>query len=244
MDHGVSGFIQTLAPIQGDVIAMQEVLVQNGWVTSQTIAQNLGYGHVNSAPYVGYGKSMWVLAFLTRHPILFFDERPLGPYRRGLRVLLNIRGQRVNFVTMHLTPYTAERPLTQANKLRSDFRKREIQDLLAWIGKPADPVVLLGDFNMLRGPVRFWGMNEYTLVTGAGYEDADGGFLPTNHDTFPMDEEATARAREKLPGCLVPSGLTLDYMFLSGRVKVLSTRVVKSEASDHWPLVARLRAGD
>lgn len=243
MQRGVPGLIRTLSPLQADVIAMQEVLVQNGHVTSHTIAQNLGMNHVSSLPYVAYGNSQWVLTFLTRYPVLYVDQRLLGRNRRALRVLVNVKGHRVNFVTMHLTPYTNEHPLKEANQIRSDLRKREIKDLLEWIGNPPDPVVLLGDFNMLRGAVQLWGLDEYSLVTSAGYTDADGGFFPINSDTFPLDEEAQRRANEKLPEFLVPSGITLDYVFLSGRIKALSTDVLKSDASDHWPLVARLRIG-
>ncbi|HMU82398.1 MAG TPA: hypothetical protein PKE49_12305 [Leptospiraceae bacterium] len=243
MQRGVPGLIRTLSPLQADVIAMQEVLVQNGHVSSQTIAQHLGMNHVSSLPYVAYGNSQWVLTILTRYPVLYVDQRLLGANRRALRVLLNVKGHRVNFVTMHLTPYTNEHPLKEANQIRSDLRKREIKDLLEWIGTPPDPVVLLGDFNMLRGAVRLWGLNEYSLVTSAGYTDADGGFLPTNSDTFPLDEEAKHRAGEKLPEFLVPSGITLDYVFLAGKISVLSTDVLKSDASDHYPLLARLRVG-
>lgn len=244
MNNGLSGFTRTLAPLQADVIAMQEVLVKDGYVTTRTIANSIGYKQINSSPYVSYGNNHWVLSFLTRYQVLFADETKIGDYRRALRVILNVNGHRVQFVTLHLTPYSEKHPLLSSNERRSDSRKKEIHDLLTWIGRPKDPVVLLGDFNMLRGIPGLLGLNEYAMVTSAGFRDADGGLLPTNHDTFPVDEYAKKKAREKIPGFLVPSGITLDYVFISRGIKIISTSVIKSKASDHWPLLARLQVGD
>ncbi|MBI3394376.1 MAG: endonuclease/exonuclease/phosphatase family protein [Spirochaetia bacterium] len=242
LDHGVADVVKTLAPINADVIAMQEVLVRGGVVYSMEIGRQLGLGGVNSAPYVAYGDSQWVLAILTKHPILLVDQRSLGCCRRALRVLLRVNNVSVNFITMHLTPFSGDKPLKQSNLIRYQARKAEIKDLLAWVKDLKEPTVLLGDFNMLRGPTRIlWGMDEHQQVVDAGFDDADGGYLPTNHDTFPIDEFAKSTASNSVPRCLVPSGITLDYVFTSPNVNVLNTRVVESDASDHYPLIARLR---
>ena len=71
--------------------------------------------------------------------------------------------------------------------------------------------------------------------------DADGGWLPTNSDTFPLPDDTRKKIGERVPIWLVPRSITLDYIFVSDGVKVLETDVIKSDASDHWPLVGRFR---
>lgn len=236
--RGWSATQHTLKSLDADVIALQEVLVSGG-SPLHSIARNMGYRYVVSQPYVRYGNSYWVLAFLSRYPLLSQSEVRLGQSRRALRVILDVQGQPVEFITMHLTPLAGNSSGRDDVIRRSESRKRELSDLFAWLGPPAGPRILLGDFNFLRGPVGFW-MDEYEMLDDAGYEDADGGLFPDNEDTFPIPGETRTALESTIPGWLIPHAITLDYMFVTA-VDVESVQVREADGSDHWPLVGDFR---
>ena len=240
MQRGLPGLIHTIKGIDADVVALQEVLSTGGQPASAQIAGSLGYHHVASMPYVNYGSAQWVLAILSRHPIVARDEIRLGNSRRALRAVVNINGRPVEFITMHLMPLAGNTGGMQSVRQRGQSRRAEIADLLTWLGEAKRPRFLLGDFNMLRGTMGFYDLDEYDLVSDV-YSDADGGWPPTNSDTFPLPDATRKKIGERLPIWLVPRSITLDYIFVSDAVKVLDTDVIKSEASDHWPLVGRFR---
>ncbi|MEQ8351551.1 MAG: endonuclease/exonuclease/phosphatase family protein [Leptospiraceae bacterium] len=230
---GWSGIQSTLKNLDADVVALQEVGFSRGSPVG-TIARNLNYRYVISQPYVRHGQSYWVLAFLSRLPVLRSDEIRLGHSRRALRIVVDIQGQPVEFVTLHLTPLAGVGSDRQNIMRRSMHRKKELQDLFEWLGPASGPRVLLGDFNLLRGLPGFW-MSEYEMLEEAGYADGDGSIFPSNHDTFPLPE-STRQALAPIPSFLVPDSITLDYIFYSN-LKVEETYTIDSDASDHWPLV-------
>ncbi|KAB2931351.1 MAG: hypothetical protein F9K24_14015 [Leptonema illini] len=240
MERGIPGLVRTIKGLDADVVAMQEVLSTGGQPASAQIAGSLGYHHVASMPYVNYGSAQWVLAILSRHPIVARDEIRLGNSRRALRAVVNINGRPVEFITMHLMPLAGHIGGMQSVRQRAQSRRTEITDLLTWLGEAKGPRILLGDFNMLRGTMGFYDLDEYDLVSDA-YSDADGGWLPTNSDTFPLPDDTRKKIGERVPIWLVPRSITLDYIFVSDGVSVLDTDVIKSDASDHWPLVGRFR---
>lgn len=240
MERGLPGLIRAMKVLDSDVVAMQEVLSIGGQPASAQIAASLGYHHVASMPYVNYGSAQWVLAILSRHPIVARDEIRLGNSRRALRAVVDINGRPVEFITMHLMPLAGNIGGMQGVRQRGQSRRAEIADLLNWLGEAKRPRILLGDFNMLRGTMGFYDLDEYDLVSDV-YSDADGGWLPTNSDTFPLPDDTRKKIGERLPIWIVPHSITLDYIFVSDGVTVLDTDVVKGEASDHWPLVGRFR---
>ena len=185
-ESGWQGALSTIKILDADVIALQEVLV-SGTSPLPLLAHEAGYKYVMSQPYVRYGSSYWVLAFLTRFPVLDRSEIRLGHSRRALRVLLDVKGTPVEFVTMHLTPLAGSSSGREDIMRRSDHRKLELRDLFRWLGPPEGPRLLLGDFNFLRGLPGYW-LDEYEMLDDAGYEDADSGFLPLNEDTFPIPD--------------------------------------------------------
>lgn len=227
---GVAGIESTLAEIDADVVALQEV---SGGSTLPGLAHRLGYRYVSSAPYVRYGSTYWVLAFMTRFPVREKSEIRLGNSRRALRVVLDVHGRPVEFITLHLTPLAGPSSSRTDIEARSQSRKREIHDLLAWLSEDR-PRVILGDFNFLRGLPGFW-LDEYKLM--AQYSDADGGLFPWNQDTFPIPEDTRAALQKSIPSFLIPEAITLDYIFYRD-LKLYQVRTVQSSASDHWPLIA------
>lgn len=240
-ERGLPGLVAAVKGLDADVVAMQEVLSVGNSPVSQIMATALGYNHVASVPYVNYGKSQWVLAIVSWHPIIAHDEIQLGNSRRALRAVVSINGQAVEFITLHLTPISGTLGGMDQVRRRGEARRAEITDLLQWLGSPKRPRIVLGDFNMLRGTMGFYDLNEYNLLS-ALYNDADGGWLPTNSDTFPIPADTRKKIGEKVPVWLVPHSITLDYMFISDGLTVLETDVVDEvDASDHWPLVGRFR---
>ena len=227
---GVAGIESTLAEIDADVVALQEV---SGGSTLPALAHRLGYRYVSSAPYVRCGSTYWVLAIMTRFAILERSEIRLGNSRRALRVVLDVHGRPVEFITLHLTPLAGPSSSRTDIEARSQSRKREIHDLLAWLSEDR-PRVILGDFNFLRGLPGFW-LDEYKLM--GDYTDADGGIFPNNHDTFPIPEETRTALKKSFPDILIPEAITLDYIFYRG-LELRDVRTVHGSASDHWPLIA------
>ncbi|MBX7059992.1 MAG: endonuclease/exonuclease/phosphatase family protein [Leptospirales bacterium] len=239
MQRGLPGIVDALKRIDADLVALQEVAASGSSVSAAAIAARLGYQTVNSSAYVTFGQNSWRLAILVRGQIVGRNEIPLGRSRRALRVTARIRGRQVTFITLHLTPYVAGG--LDLNRRYSALRKRELRDLLRFAGAPRadNPTVILGDFNMLRGAPALAGLDEYELMAESGYEDADGGWLPCNDDTFPLE---SVRQQAPLPWrWALPSAITLDYIFVSTGLEVIDVGSVPSEASDHFPLVLQFR---
>lgn len=226
---------RTIQGINADIVALQEVALINGYSPATGMARRLGYGLVTSQPYVSYGSTQWVLAFFTRFPVLARDEILLGRSRRALRIVVDVDGEAVEFITLHLTPLAGPRSDSTDVRRRSEDRKNEIRDLIRWAGPPGKARLILGDFNFLRGLPGFW-LDEYSMLLEAGYEDADGGWLPTNLDTFPIPESTRKSLAQSIPAIFLPEAITLDYLFTSA-LETLDTRTVLSNASDHYPLV-------
>ncbi|MCB1138214.1 MAG: endonuclease/exonuclease/phosphatase family protein [Leptospiraceae bacterium] len=226
---------KTIESMDADIVALQEVALHNGYSPVSGMAHRLGYSLVTSQPYVSYGGTQWVLAFLSRFPVLSRDEIRLGRSRRALRIVVDVEGRPVEFITLHLTPLAGPRSDSADVRCRSDDRKKEIQDLVRWAGPSERARLILGDFNFLRGLPGFW-LDEYRMLLDAGYEDADGGWFPTNSDTFPLPESTRQSLAQSIPALLIPDAITLDYIF-SSSLETLETWTIISAASDHYPLV-------
>lgn len=224
----------TLRETQAKVIALQEVLVSGQSNFAEIVAGHLGFNAVHSTPYVNYGRGRWVLSILSAYPILGCNQALLGYARLAFRCTVGLETP-TDFVTLHLTPFTEGGDTSwPANKARMQLRQKEIADLLKFVGTPTRPTVILGDFNMLR----YYG-GEYDLMDD--WDDADSGFLSFNRDTFPVTGDAREKVAAKIPRLLIPSAITLDYIFLSRGVSSSGTRTIESQASDHYPLIATIQ---
>jgi len=238
MEGGLSNIILTLRESKAEVIALQEVLVTGQTPTSAAIAAALGYYHIHSATYVQRQNDAWCLSILSKYPISNFRDTGIGTSRKALSAEIKMKNQSITVITMHLTPLSGRPPVKEEILRRLARRKQEIQDLLTFAKKINTPLILMGDFNMLRGTFGLWGMDEYDMLLDAGFQDADGGFFLTNYDTFPLPEQTIDSIARTIPRFLVPKSVTLDYIFLSGQIKKKNTLIMKSGASDHWPLIA------
>ncbi len=233
-DKGVTGISKTITKLNPDLIGMQEVLIKNNVDRSKLLAKKLHYHQVSSSPYVHYGHKKWVLSFWSKKPIKRMDEIKLGNNRRAFRVDIDYDGQVVTFITLHLSPFKLSGNILKANYNRSRLRQKELRDLIKWIGSPIKRTVLLGDFNSLPF------MGELKPLMREGFKDVYTDLNQSNAGTFNLNLFISNRIRKHLPKALIPQRVTLDYILISKGLKGLSVSVDPSEASDHYPLLARI----
>ncbi|MCB1302975.1 MAG: endonuclease/exonuclease/phosphatase family protein [Leptospiraceae bacterium] len=239
-DRGLAGLQNRVGEMGADIVALQEVLASPSYDHARAIAARSNYRSAVSSPYVRYGTTAWLLAILSRHPILKIEEKALGS-RRALRTLIDVHGHNLEVVTLHLTPLAGPNSSTSNIRQRTAARRKELQILIHWLKGSPYPQIVAGDFNMLRATFGILDMGEYSMMLEAGYEDADGSWLPMNSDTFPIPEETRQKVGEYLPGILIPDAITLDYVFYSEGISVDSIESVESAESDHYPLVGDFR---
>jgi endonuclease/exonuclease/phosphatase family metal-dependent hydrolase len=233
--RGVENVARTISKIDPDVIAMQEVLVSDGTDYSRIVARKLGYHHVSSIPYQNLKNgTQWVLSFLSKYPVVSVKQTQLDRYRRVLKIEVKVNGSSISLATTHLSPMVW-RPgnLLGANNERASMRRRELSAMLDFIGEGDEPILLLGDLNS------FTNSEIHRMITSKGYADADDGLLTGNKDTFAIDRQVVTRLKDKLPDILVPEEVTLDYIFTRGKIRTLSTEVMRADTSDHYPLTGK-----
>lgn len=203
-----------------EVVGLQEVDKHYGarsnWVDQPAwLAQRLGM-HVAYAANldlppvnVGEPRRQYGTAILSRYPIKTFRNTLLPKYagqeQRGLaEATIWLRGKTLRFANTHLTNTNNAERLEQANR---------VKELLV----PAQPIVLVGDFNAAPSAP------EITTLT-ARWRDtwAEVGVGPGY--TVPV-QGPSAR---------------IDYILHSSKVRAVSARVISSQASDHLPVLAEV----
>lgn len=136
--------VETLRRIDADVIGLQEVLedAESGLPNqARTLAEALGGYDVRfSSTDAADAPRRYGNAILSRRPILASDAvalEPLDDFRTALRATIDVDGTAVEVVNTHLH-HTAE---------GAAIRARQARHLLDWLGEPAGPRVIMGDFN-------------------------------------------------------------------------------------------------
>lgn len=135
---------ETLRRIDADVIGLQEVLedAATGLPNqARTLAQALGGYDVRfSSTDAADAPRRYGNAIVSRRPILASDTvalEPLDDFRTAVRTVIDVDGQPVEVVNTHLH-HTGE---------GAAIRARQTRHLLEWLGEPAGPRVIMGDFN-------------------------------------------------------------------------------------------------
>lgn len=234
-EGGVAGIKATIAKIDPDIIALQEVLVKDGVPYSLRIARSLKYHHSSSSPYVNFGSTQWVLSFLSKYPVTGTKQIRLRS-RRAYQVSIFIGGTEIMFTTLHLSPFVwSKGNLLAANMQRSRVRQSEIQALVRWIGRPNGPSVLLGDFNSLPF------MGELDPVLAMSYADVYDTLKQKREGTFKVKKYIIKTVKRYLPHMPIGTVIPFDYILTGGKIGVQSVRVVQSTASDHLPIVAEIQ---
>ena len=98
--------------------------------------------------------------------------------------------------------------------LRRWVRKRQLKTLIPMIKKIKEPVILLGDFNTFGGPKELRSFLEETGLNSNVGKDKKKFTHPSYH----------------------PFRI-LDYILTSKKIKVKKFKILKSELSDHLPVM-------
>ncbi|HEV7351576.1 MAG TPA: endonuclease/exonuclease/phosphatase family protein [Brevundimonas sp.] len=135
---------ETLSRLDADVIGLQEVLqdAATGLVNqAESLAEALGgYQVLFSSTDAAGAPRRYGNAILSRRPILSSDQILLDPrddFRTALRAMIDVDGRPVEVVNTHLH-HTRE---------GAAIRARQTEHLLEWLGPPAGPRLIMGDFN-------------------------------------------------------------------------------------------------
>jgi endonuclease/exonuclease/phosphatase family metal-dependent hydrolase len=226
-DPDLSKIAEVICSSGADVIALQEVDVhfseRSGFADQASeIASRCGmavrHGPIYDLPPLEPGKPnrQFGPAILTRYPIVSWKnhlltrlstqaDAPPTPMTGFLQVTVNVDGTEVDVFSTHLD-------------YRRDpaVRKTQVAEMLAILGTPSRPTILMGDMNAGPGQEELAPLFARLKDSWAGH--ADPGF------TVPVDAPDNR----------------IDYIFLAGPIQAVSARVLDTTASDHRPVVAEL----
>jgi endonuclease/exonuclease/phosphatase family metal-dependent hydrolase len=226
-DPDLSKIAEVICAAEPDVVALQEVDVhfseRSGFADQAAeIASKCGmefrYGPIYDMPPLEPGKPnrQFGPAILTRFPVVSWKnhlltrlstqaEGPPTPMPGFLQVTLDVAGTEVDVFSTHLD-------------YRRDpaVRTAQVAEMLAILGTPSRPTILMGDMN--AGP----GQEELAPLF-ARLRDAWAGHTDPGN-TVPVDAPTNR----------------IDYIFLAGPLRAASARVLDTTASDHRPVVAEL----
>ena len=128
----------------------------------------------------------------------------------------------------------------------SETRRAQVEHLLAWIGDPGGPLVIMGDFNSRHQGAAVRAMKERFR---SAYERVHGSEPDVTHPT-PLVEALDVQKAYGVPLFPEGTGAAVDYVFVGEGVDVEHCAVAWNEPaedepnlypSDHFGLVADLR---
>jgi len=213
-----------------DIICLQELTIQNIHEIGHTpdyIAKRLGYHHFYKEIDLGEGKINIANGIFSRYPIIntkwewintatgtdHYDDE----YRAYIEATLDIGGKKMTVATTHMS-YT--------NAFISTSRKEQEADKLAAILETKKQnFVFTGDLN---APPDVTTINKVSAIlnnVGPDFAEKTWTTKPFSYDGF---EETELRWR-------------LDYIFATSDVKTVSAEVLKTEYSDHLPVLAQIK---
>lgn len=218
----------TIRSFDSDIVALQEVgrfwarsaYTDQPVLLATTLEMQVCYGaNLNHAPDThAVVPHQYGTAILSRYPILECKNtllpQPSGTEQRGLlEVLVSVEGTPIRIYNTHLHTTNPARQL-------------QTQAIPLVIGAPAEPVILVGDFNALptapeMAPI-YAQFDDAWMLAGMG-----------PGDTLPADLEVDPDRR-------------IDYVFVSrATVEVVWARVPVDDetriSSDHYPVTSSVR---
>lgn len=221
----IEAIAQVIEDSRADVVGLQEVprgRLLSGVTDELTLLQaRLGFEH---AAFYGTTDPTWGNAVLSRFPISSIDRAALPlvgtPMRRGyLGTTVLIGESPLLFVSTHLQQVN-DRSVHDDDPEADLYpvHRLQIEAILSeWGG--AEPAVLVGDFNAQPG----WRQIEELLATGWVDSWVEAG----------QGEGFTANARDPRH--------RIDYVFHTPDLEASDAGVIRSQASDHFPVVVDLR---
>ncbi len=220
-DFGLKNIIATLKQANADIIALQEVdkfVKRTGRVDQpKKISKVLGM-HYAFRKHFSYQGGEFGLALLSRYRI---DQVERIRAKRSNLILLKARvhtpGSPIRVVVGHFHPSNPfdDKAVKEAN---ASARKREARKAFDTAGRFKSPVLIMGDFNAATGSYAY-------NIFKEKYQDACGTAGNLWSKTWPAKFPLTR----------------IDYIWVSKHFKILSCGTIKSNASDHRPVVAKIQ---
>ncbi len=227
-DPDLGRITEVICAADADVVALQEVDVhfseRSGFADQLAhIAAACGmdarYGPIYDMPPLEPGRPnrQFGVAVLSRFRIVSWKNHlltrlstqvegaPPTPMPGFLQVTVDVDGTEVDVYATHLD-------------YRRDpaVRKTQVAEMLAILGTPSRPALLMGDMN--AGPSAEELAPLFARLRDAWAGQSDPG------NTIPADAPTNR----------------IDYVFLGGPIRAVSARVLDTRASDHRPVVAEL----
>lgn len=214
-----------------DVICLQELTIQSTPDTGHApdyIAKQLGYQHFYKEINLGKDQGEINIAngIFSRYPITntkwewintatgtgHYDDE----YRAYIEVTLDVNGHEVAIATTHMS-YT--------NAFESTPRKEQEADkLVAILKTKKQNFVFTGDLNAPPGAPTINKVSEHLVNVGPVSAKKTWTTKPFSYDGF---EETELNWR-------------LDYIFATKDIKTVSAEIMKTDYSDHLPILAQI----
>jgi endonuclease/exonuclease/phosphatase family metal-dependent hydrolase len=225
--------LKLIRELEPDVVCLQELTIgstfQDGVNVTEYLANELGFNQFhkaipNLAPSGGIGDL--ANGILTRLPIAATDwkwiQEPHGggstyddQYRLYIEATLNVGETEITFGTVHAS-YTHKFEDTPQGKTESD-------NLLAIAKSKDKSYVLCGDFNSLPDSYLVTNIQKHLINAGPSFSENTWTTKPFDYNGF--------RATEL--------DWRLDYIFVTQDIQVASSEIVKTDYSDHLPILTR-----
>lgn len=212
-----------------DVICLQELTLQDISEIGHTpdyIAKQLGYHHFYKAIDQGEGEIDIANGIFSRYPIIdtkwewintatgtgHYDDE----YRAYVEATIDVSGRKLTVATTHMS---------YSNAFVSTLRKKQEADRLAAILKTKkQSYVFTGDLNAAPGAPTINKVSAILHNVGPNLMEKTWTTKPFSYDGF---EETELRWR-------------LDYIFATSDIKTISAEVLKTDYSDHLPVLAQI----
>ncbi|MCD6290943.1 MAG: endonuclease/exonuclease/phosphatase family protein [Anaerolineae bacterium] len=223
--EAIAGVIHQVNP---DIILLQEV---RGWTADELVKQlSSDYPYAVRPRFYSLAGT---LGIFSRYPIVSSDwVTPPGVWRWGLHAVLDVDGQTVHVVNLHLTSSSGAatwKGLIRQVEITYPQREKEAQLFHEFIAGLNGPVIVGGDCNTTDQTTA------YHMLT-QGLRDAFRSAGWGLGHTYPS---RPGRFRDiPIPARLV----RIDYVFYSRGMTAIDARVGPSDGiSDHLPMVATLQ---
>lgn len=223
-ERGMDAIIQVIRDTNADVVCLQEYTGLFGGKQ----AEGLFRASLPEFEYIRQGELVTLVKGkpLRTRSVSIRDSSSGGYRRNALEVSIQHGGRRVSILNVHLTTSitgeslfrrtgTVPAYLEQATQVRSE----QFSNIIEWQKLAEGLTIVAGDFNT---PPRGRLYRRMTNHSRDSFADVGGGFGYTYRADIPL--------------------LRIDYVFAGGGLEPENCWVVRSQASDHLPVVSILRA--
>ncbi len=210
---------------QPDIVALQEIDQSSHWnkhinlldyLQSATEYPEAIHGVHNKRggrKPLAYGN-----AFLSKHPTLNWKASSFGNKKIGEKGFLEaqfaVEDNQIDIVNLHLDFRSRRSRISQVEQLLASLHKRSIENPYHL------PPIICGDFNTSSGATRD---ALHHLIQGKANNE-NYRYYPRSERTFPAHFPTRG----------------LDFVLLADPFEAISTKVVRSFASDHLPVIAMI----